>query len=83
MAAADAQGVAPETLVHQFVIERLPEPLNGTITAPLDLEAREIALRDPELVARVKSIRGKYAHLGVSVGDLHLERQADQQREAQ
>jgi hypothetical protein len=37
--------------------------------------------RDPELVARVKSIRGKYAHLGVTTEDLHRERQADKEKE--
>ena len=34
-----------------------------------------------ERVARIKGLRGKYAHLGVSVDDLHHERAADRVRE--
>ncbi len=37
--------------------------------------------RDPELVARVNAIRGKYAHVGATVEDLHRERQRDKEKE--
>jgi hypothetical protein len=37
--------------------------------------------RDLELLARVESIRGKYAYLGVSTEDLHRERQKDKEKE--
>jgi hypothetical protein len=37
--------------------------------------------QDPELPARVRSVRGKYAHLGVSTEDLHQERRGDRARE--
>lgn len=39
--------------------------------------------RDPELVARVKSVRGKYAHTAASLGteELHEERQRDKAKE--
>lgn len=37
--------------------------------------------RDPELVARVNAIRGKYAHVGVTVEGLHRERQLDKEKE--
>ena len=39
--------------------------------------------RDPELVARVKSIRGRFARPGAgwASGELHRERQADKERE--
>lgn len=38
---------------------------------------------DSARVAHIKSLRGKYAHLGVSVEDLHRERQADKAQEEQ
>ncbi len=37
--------------------------------------------RDPDLLARVARIRGKYAHLGVSTEDLHRERRKDKEKE--
>ncbi len=37
--------------------------------------------RDPARIARVQSIRGKYAHIGVSTEDLHRERQKDKEQE--
>ncbi len=36
---------------------------------------------DNERLARIKSLRGKYALLGVSVEDLHMERAADSSRD--
>ena len=36
---------------------------------------------EKERVAHIKSLRGKYAHLGVSVDDLHNERATDTARE--
>ena len=36
--------------------------------------------RDEERFARVRSIRGKYAHLGATTEDLHRERRVDESR---
>lgn len=38
------------------------------------------AVRDSVLIARVRNIRSKYAHLDVTLEDLHRERHEDKER---
>ena len=58
----------------EVTIAGLPHPRqNGTEPTPETTEA--------ERIARIKSVRGKYAHLGVSSDDLHRDRAADKERE--
>ena len=76
-ALARTRGVDPVEIATELLADHLPvapaEPLQNGTTATLE--------RDLDRVARVQSIRGKYAHLGVRVEDLHRERQAEKERE--
>jgi hypothetical protein len=73
-AAAQQRGLGPAELAQELLTVHLPEltPVNGDPSGATE--------RDPELVARVGAIRGKYAHLGVTTEDLRRERQADRER---
>ena len=72
-AASQKRGVEPGEYARQLIADLPP----GS-SAPPKKAGME---RDPELVARVKSLRGKYAHLGVTTQDLHRERQEDKAKE--
>ena len=74
-AAARDRGLAPAELAQKLLTEQLPELAGVNGERPGSPE------RDPELLARVRSIRGKYAYLGVTTEELHRERQADKERE--
>ena len=51
-------------------------------TGPVPSEAEfSQPVRDPDLVTRVRSLRGKYAGSGSAVEELHAERQIDDQRD--
>jgi hypothetical protein len=82
--AARQRGVAPAEFARQLLREHLPpyQKQNGAhaVGPPQNVTVQE---RDPELVARVKSIRGKFAHQGEELATelLHRERQADKQKE--
>jgi len=78
-AVAQQEGLAPNELARKFVIEHLPArlPQNETTVSA----QTPVMKRDPELVERVKSIRGKYAQVGVTTDDLHRERRADEEHE--
>ena len=83
------QGSLDEFLAHTELKERkdllLVIPLTREETSEKEPGKSKLAVslqeRDPEQVGRVKSVRGKYAHVGVSVADLHAERQADKEKE--
>jgi hypothetical protein len=72
---ARQEGLAPAEFAHRLLTEQLRElpARNG--------ENPEHRPPTPELAARVRSIRGKYAHVGATTEDLHRERQADKKRE--
>jgi len=74
VAAAREEGLAPAELAQRLLADRLPAVpvVNGG--------AREGTSDDAERGARVRSIRGKYAGVGVTSEDLRRERQADEQR---
>ena len=71
-AEAEQQGVDLRELVHRLLTAHLAEATGENSSGE----------RDPDHVARVRRIRGKYADLGVTADDLHLERQADKARES-
>jgi len=62
-AAARQSGLTPDALAKRLVTERLPPVLS-----PNDEEER---------VARIRAGMGSFAHVNVTVEDLHRERQAD------
>lgn len=62
-AAARQSGLAPDALAKRLVTEHLPPELS-----PHDEEER---------VARIRAGMGSFAHVNVTVEDLHRERQAD------
>ena len=74
-AAAEQQGVAPVELAREILTAHLPQ-----ITR-VEEEGSRKSERDPQLAARVSSIRGKYARFAVTTEALHLERQAEKLRE--
>ena len=66
-AAAQSRGVQPEVIATTLLADHLPTVENA---APKE--------RDPALVARVKSVRGRFAHTGaLSSEELQRERQSD------
>src|SRR2546421_553541 len=75
-AVAETRGLAPAELVQELLREQLPR------LSPMMRQSPRTKERDPALVARVRSVRGKYAHLGATTADLHRERQVDKEREA-
>jgi hypothetical protein len=78
--AALQTGVEPQELVQRLVTQHLPEVVSRpNVAAPPDGTQE----RDPERVALVRSIRGKYAHTAKMPGteELHRERQRDKARE--
>ena len=72
---AQQEGLGPAELAHRLLLEQLQElpRRNG--------QSAQQKAPDPEIAARVKSIRGKYAHVGATTADLHQERRADRERE--
>lgn len=64
-AAARQEGVDPAALVKRIVAEHLPA----------------YQIREEARVAAIQAARGSLAHLGVTVNDLHRERQADKAKE--
>ncbi len=89
-AAAQQQGLAPAEFVKQLVTQNLPPFTNGaaSTTGTTDSEAAEnrertSGERDPERVARVRALRGKYAHTASTSGteELHRERARDKEKE--
>jgi hypothetical protein len=74
-AAARQRGVAPAELAQELLTEHLPQIVS------VNAENSGSRKRDPELAARVRSIRGKYAHVGATTEDLHRERQAERQQD--
>lgn len=75
-AAARQRGLDPVALARELLAESLPE-----LPSPVNGDGAGGKKRDPELVARIRSIRGKYAHVGATTEDLHQERQADKERD--
>lgn len=75
-AEAEQQGLEPGELVQRLLAEHFAELPAPDGAARFGGEARS------QRVTQVRSIRGKYAHLGVTTDDLHRERRADKQREA-
>lgn len=82
--AARQKGVAPAEFARQLLREHLPpsQQQNGA-HAVEPSQSITTSERDPELVARVKNARGKFAHQGGELATelLHRERQADKQKE--
>jgi len=75
-AAAQQRGLDLTAFIKQIVTEHLPP-------VPRALAASHSTERDPDLVARVQAIRGKYAHTVKEAGseELHRERQRDKEME--
>ena len=67
--AVQQTGLTPNTLVKNLLRERLPALIKPVSTSE---EAR---------VAAIWAAVGSMAHIGVSVEDLHRERQSDKQKE--
>ena len=67
-AAAERTGLEPSVLVKKLVTEHLP----------LEADARKEAR-----IAAIYAAVGSMAHIGVTVDDLHRERQADKEKEEQ
>ncbi len=68
MAAAKRTGLEPSALAKKLVTEHLP----------LEADASEQAR-----IAAIYAAVGSMAHIGVTVDDLHRERQADKEKEEQ
>ena len=66
-AAARQSGLAPDVLAKRLVTDHLPP-----VISPPDEEDR---------VARIRAGMGRFAHVNVTVEDLHRERQADKAAE--
>src|SRR5215216_1504083 len=77
-AAAQAKGIDPLDVVEQILKSHLP-----TISILPPKNGEGLVERDTELVAKVKSTRGKFAHTvtGSATEALHRERQKDKERE--
>ena len=69
-------GTEPAILAKQFVTSQMPPQWGSSLTEKETLESREQKRRDAIFAAQ-----GSFAHLGVSVDDLHRERQKDKQKE--
>lgn len=67
---------------ERFRLYRLPVEEDAAVS-PKPANGETTGLRDPELVARVRSIRGKYAGAGEGLAseELHRERQRDKEKE--
>jgi hypothetical protein len=76
--AARAKGIDPGDVVEQVLKTYLP-----TISRVSPKNGDALVSPDPELVAKVKSLRGKFAHTltGSAIEALHRERQKDKERE--
>ncbi len=66
IAAAEWMGMEPVTLAKNLIIERLPP---------------EADTRERMRLSAIRAAAGSMAHIGVTVDDLHRERQADKVRE--
>jgi len=75
-AAARQKGLDPAAFIKKLIAESLPPVPNATGDAPR-------TIRDPELAARVRAVRGKYAHTAKESGseELHRERQRDKEKD--
>jgi hypothetical protein len=71
--------VAPAEFARQLLREHLPpyQQQNGT------QESENAEAREQARIAAIRAARGSLAHVGVSVEDLHRERQADKEKEEQ
>ena len=76
MAAARQKGLESAEFIRKFLTESLPAVINDAGNA-------SPSMRDPDLVARVRAVRGKYAYTvqGSGSGELHRERQRDKAKE--
>jgi len=80
---AAARGVSLEAYLASVLEQTvLPSHSNhpSETAAGNGTEARDDK-RDPILLARVRNVRGKYAHLAITTEELHRERQADRERD--
>lgn len=69
-------GTEPAILAKQFVTSQMPLQWSNTPAEKETPESREQKRRDAIFAAQ-----GSFAYLGVSVDDLHRERQRDKQKE--
>jgi hypothetical protein len=76
--AAKRQGLPAAELARQLLSIQLP-PVS--LEKPSSTETSTNHERDPELVARVRRLRGKFAALTVHAEDLHRERHGDKEKE--
>ncbi len=77
-AAARQTGLEPAALAKRLVTEHLP---NEEKNAGSALDTRDRS--EQERIAAILAARGSMAYVGVTVDDLHRERQADKQKEEQ
>lgn len=98
-AAAKRKGIAPAEFAHQLLSKQLslsdPDAVTATSAAqlpptnestpavPENNGTQASEARDPERVARVRSLRGKFAQAGrpLASEELHQERQRDKAKE--
>ena len=73
--AARRTGLEPTALAKRLVTDQLP--INN------DSGSTSATLREVERIAAIHAARGSMAHIGVTVDDLHRERQTDKSREEQ
>ncbi len=72
-AAALRTGLEPTVLAKQLVTDHLP--------IDSDAASASAATREQDRIAAIYAARGSMARLGVSVDDLHRERQSDKRNE--
>src|SRR5437016_5069902 len=78
--AARRQRVEPSELIHTLISNYLPQ-VDTSSEQVFDTTNKPV--RDTELAARVRNLRGSLVHLSVGTEDLHRERQSDKSGEEQ
>jgi len=78
--AARLTGLEPAVLAKRLVTDHL---LRDSDTVSASAANRERERVEQEHVAAIHAAKGSMAHVGVTVDDLHRERQADKQKEEQ
>lgn len=76
MSTARQAGTEPATLAKRFVTSQMPPQWSNSLTEKEAVEANEQKRR-----AAIFAAQGSFAYLGVSVDDLHRERQKDKLKE--